>query len=187
MNMNAVLAWMKKNWPLPLLLAGVAVTVAVGKWGPTLAEDDAAGANTATVNPAQRTLQKEFDRAARTQTELEEKGAGEARTTDDIIAEHTAALEGDLAPDQAAARLSALGNLYKQKKQDYATAARYFEELIQDYPEWPGIRGAYHQLMTCYTRLDDQPSLRLLYRKMVEVFPEESNEYQYAKDALGNP
>jgi len=44
---------------------------------------------------------------------------------------------------------------------------------------------AYHQLISCYTHLDDHQSLRLLYREMLRVFPEESGEYRYAEAALG--
>lgn len=185
MNMDTLLTWVKRYWPIPLLMAGVTGAIIIGRWGPAITAEPPAGTETIVVDEAQRALQDEFNRAARTQRAGE--GAGEERTTDVIIAEHVASLEGDLEPDASAARLSALGNLYKQKKQDYQTAARYFEELIQNYPDWPGIRGVYHQLMSCYEQLNDQPSLRLLYRKMVEVFPEDSNEYQYANAALGNP
>lgn len=86
--------------------------------------------------------------------------------------------------DEYASRLYALGNLYQQKNLDFATAAGYYELLIDRQPEWPGIRGAYHQLISCYVQTDNQTALRLLYRKMIEVFPEDSEEALYAEAAL---
>ncbi len=86
--------------------------------------------------------------------------------------------------DEYASRLYALGNLYQQKNLDFATAAGYYELLIDRHPEWPGIRGAYHQLISCYVQTDNQTALRLLYRKMIEVFPEDSEEALYAEAAL---
>lgn len=86
--------------------------------------------------------------------------------------------------DEYASRVYALGNLYQQKNLDFATAAGYYELLIDRHPEWPGIRGAYHQLISCYVQTDNQTALRLLYRKMIEVFPEDSEEALYAEEAL---
>lgn len=183
MSLTRAAEWLKSNWYIPLLLVGVVVALVFGN--SPKAPDPTAPADTAgAAGGDQNALRQEFDRA-RAKAKEHEEAAPPEKSTDTIIAEHTAKLEANPPPDESAALLSALGNLHKQKKQDYATAARYYEQIIQDYPDWPGIKGVYHQLMTCYSRLDDQGSLRLLYRKMVEVFPPESNEYQFAKDALG--
>ena len=175
--------WLKTNWYVPLLIVGVVVALLVGR-----SATDPGGAappgNAKAGDEDQNALREEFDRA-KAQAAAREAAVPEVKTTDTIIAEHTAKLEENPEPDDAAALLSALGNLHKQKKQDYAAAARYYEQIIEKYPDWPGIKGVYHQLMTCYSNLDDQGNLRLLYRKMVAVFPPESNEYQFAKDALG--
>ena len=180
MSAGSVPGWLKRNWPLPLLVAGVVLAIIAGRWGPTVTEAPVPGVS-GTQDATQDALEREFERATKLQAE---RPKADPKTTDETLQEHEDALEHDPPPDEAAARLSALGNLYKQKKQDYAKAARYFEEVIQNYPDWPGIKGVYQQLMTCYSRLDDQTNLRILYRKMMDVFPEESNEYQYAKDAL---
>lgn len=174
--------WLKSNRFLPLLLVAAGFASALSGCGP--AEESPGAVSGESAAAGQDALRSEFEQA-RARNAAPEAAPREEKTTDEVIAEHTAALEGDLEPDAAAARLSALGNLHRQKKQDYTTAARYYEEIIERYPEWPGIKGVYHQLMSCYSQLDDQASLRLLYRKMVEVFPPESNEYQFAKDALG--
>lgn len=177
------MAWLKSNWYVALVLvivAGGVFQLARSAFAPGGEE----GAEPKiTAEDGQAALRDEFERA-KTAAEGRDAQAPAEKSTDTVIAEHTAKLEQNPEPAEAAALLSALGNLHRQKKQDYAAAARYYEQIIEQYPDWEGIKGVYHQLMSCYTNLDDQGSLRLLYRKMMEVFPEESNEYQFAKDAL---
>ena len=175
--------WLKSKWYLLLLVVMVAVGVLLFGRGTAPSDVETEPRTEAAGNDNQAALRDEFERA-KAQSSGRETAEPPEKSTDTVIAEHTAKLDENPEPDEAAALLSALGNLYKQKKQDYAGAARYYEQVIEKYPDWPGIKGVYHQLMTCYTNLDDQTSLRLLYRKMMEVFPEESNEYLFAKDAL---
>jgi len=108
----------------------------------------------------------------------------ERLTSKSEIATQLEELERTVEPYEYAARLCALGNLYQQKHGDYATAAGYYELLIDDYPDWPGIASAYHQLITCYKQLDQILALRLLYKKIMVNFPEGSAEYEYAKVSL---
>jgi hypothetical protein len=183
MSLTRAAEWLKSNWYIPLLLVGVVVALVFGN-SPKAPDPTAPADGAGPASGDQSALRQEFERA-KAKSQEHEVAAPPQKSTDTVIAEHTAKLEANPPPDESAALLSALGNLHKQKKQDYAAAARYYEQILQDYPDWPGIKGVYHQLMTCYSRLDDQGSLRLLYRKMVEVFPPESNEYQFAKDALG--
>lgn len=184
-----MLDWLKKNWYFPLLLAGVVTAVVAGRMGTTGSapgEPADTAKDSKPLDPKQQSLRDEFERAKA--VERARKSAEEPeRTTEVIIAEHLEKLEANPEPTEAAGRLAALGNLYLQKKRDYKTAAGYYERLIQEYPDWPGANAIYHQLITCYTQLDDQGSLRLLYRKMVEVFPPESKEYEFARYALDNP
>ena len=184
MNWSGPVQWLKSNWYVPLLIAGVAVALLMGKI-PSSPRGDAPPGKTPVGAEDQNSLRAEFDRAKAEADARKADAVPEVKSTDTIIAEHTAELDTNPEPDQAAALLSALGNLYKQKKQDYPAAARYYEQVIEKYPDFPGIKGVYHQLMSCYSDMDDQGSLRLLYRKMVQVFPPESNEYLFAKDALG--
>lgn len=101
------------------------------------------------------------------------------------IEQQLEALDENVEPYEYASRLCALGNLYQQKNGDYVTAAGYYEVLLEDYPDWPGIASAYHQLIVCYKNLNQPIQLRILYRKMLEVFPEGSAEYEFAKSELG--
>lgn len=182
-----MLAWLKQNWYLPVLVIGLALLLALLRPAPeSPGEGDAPGdaADAPARDSRQQALRAEFDAA---KAAAESRGTETERTPDVIIAEHEEKLEADPPPEEAAAHLAALGNLYRQKKGDYATAARYFERVIENHPDWPGIRGVYHQLMACYTELEDQESLRRLYRRMVEVFPDDSNEHAFAQHALDNP
>ena len=168
-------------WYLWLILLGVGIAIGIGR-SPGPSPDAPTPAPTS--SDEQEALREEFEISLAKQ---EETPRSETKTTDGIIAEHQARLDEldeNPVPDESAAILSALGNLHKQKKRDYRTAAGYYEILIEKYPEWPGINAVYHQLISCYTQLDDQQSLRLLYRKMVDVFPAESNEYEYANAGL---
>lgn len=184
MNLSGAMQWLKTNWYVPLLIAGVAVALLIGKSSMAPGGDAPPGKTKAGAED-QSALREEFERAKAKADARKAAVVPEGKSTDTVIAEHTAELEKNPEPEQAAALLSALGNLYKQKKQDYPAAARYYEQVIEKYPDFPGIKGIYHQLMSCYSNMDDQGSLRLLYRKMVQVFPPESNEYLFAKDALG--
>ncbi|MCX5771250.1 MAG: hypothetical protein NTZ09_13420 [Candidatus Hydrogenedentes bacterium] len=100
------------------------------------------------------------------------------------IADYQKRFSEDARGKDAPAFLLAMGNLNKQKLRDFKEAARNYELLINDYPDWEGIAGVYPQLMSCYEQLNDQESLRWLYKQMMEKFPPESNEYEYAQTKL---
>ena len=176
------LSWIVRHWYIWLVLLAVGVAIGIGQSaGPT---PDGVGAPSP-ENLRQDELQAKFDVALAKKNETEPTPC--VASTDEVIDAHQERLdelEVNPNPDESAALLNALGNLHKQKKQDHATAARYFEQVIEQYPDWPGINATYHQLIACYTQLEDQESLRILYRKMVAHFPPESNEYEYAQAAL---
>lgn len=102
----------------------------------------------------------------------------------EVIAEYRQRFEVNHDAEEAPALLEAMGNLNKQKLQDFKEAARNYELLIHDYPKWNGITKVYPQLMACYQQLKDEDGLRWLYKKMMEEFPPESNEYKYAQAKL---
>lgn len=77
--------------------------------------------------------------------------------------------------------LTASGNLCFQRLSDYEKAAQYYEEVLQNYPGWDNLRHVYIQLATCYERLEDWERARRVYKRMMEYFPEDSQEYVYAK------
>jgi len=100
------------------------------------------------------------------------------------VAEYQERLADNPKHKDAPALLLAAGNLTMIKLKDFKEAARLYELLIHDYPAWEAIAGVYPQLMTCYEQLSDSDGLRWLYKKMMDEFPPESNEYKYAQAKL---
>lgn len=82
------------------------------------------------------------------------------------------------------AYLSAMGNLYRDKLLDFETAAQVYEQVLSQYPDWPAIRQVYISLADCYERLHRPREANRVYRLMMEKFPEDSQEYEYAKTVL---
>lgn len=179
-------AWNRWNGLIALLAISIVFVLTLGRRGEgpdagqPRKDSPSAQAPRASVSD-QATLRDTLDRL------LAEQGKGRPEPNqeeDPAIAEHLDALESDLEPDEAAARLSALGNLYQLKKGDFKAAAGYYEILIERYPDWEGVLGVYRELVTCHEMLGDQLELRALYRKMLEKFPEDSDEYRAAREAL---
>lgn len=97
------------------------------------------------------------------------------------IEEYRRRVEEEPRAEEAPALLAAAGNLSCQKLLDYEKAAQFYETALADYPGWEGARGLYVQLATCYERLEDWEKARRVYRRMMDAFPPESQEYQYAR------
>ena len=114
-----------------------------------------------------------------------EARASSAEQTQDLLAEYEETIAADPDSEEAPALLNASGNLYKQKFGDYAKAAQQYERLLASYPDWEGIARVYPELATCYDQLGDDQKLRALYREMMDRFPPETPEHQWAKDSLG--
>jgi len=100
------------------------------------------------------------------------------------IAEHEAKVEADPDHEDTPAYLMAMGNLYRQKMVDYEKAAECYELLLVDHSDWDGVRVAYMQLATCYERLDQPELAKVVYEKMLKVFPSDSQEHEIAYAAV---
>lgn len=83
------------------------------------------------------------------------------------------------------ANLYRLANLYYSNLQDYDKASLYYESLIQQFPDYPGLKTVYPNLVVCYERLGKHDLKRNTYRRMMEYFGPDSQEYLWAKQALG--
>lgn len=102
-----------------------------------------------------------------------------------VIEQHEQRLEANPESEEAPALLHAMGNLARHKLGEYERAAQYYEVLLDEYPDWKAISKVYPQLATCYERMGDELSAQSVYRRMIKRFPEDSQEYQFARAQLG--
>lgn len=84
----------------------------------------------------------------------------------------------------APAALNGMANLNRQKLMNYDEAIRLYEVLLLDFPDWEGISRVYPNLATCYERKGDNDGARSVYKRMMEKFPPDSQEYLYAQAQL---
>lgn len=102
-----------------------------------------------------------------------------------VIEQHEQRLEANPESEDAPALLHAMGNLARHKLGQYEQAAQYYEVLLEEYPEWKAIRKVYPQLAVCYERMGDELNAQSVYKRMIKRFPEDSQEYQFARAQLG--
>lgn len=79
--------------------------------------------------------------------------------------------------------LSALGKYYDAQHND-PEATKYFQQLANDYPAWPGTRDIYLPLAACYDRAHNTEAATRIYRLIIKTFPANSEEYLHAKARL---
>ncbi len=103
----------------------------------------------------------------------------------EVIESHRQRVEANPESEEAPALLAAMGNLARQKLGDYALAAQYYEQALEEYPDWDGINRIYLNLATCYEQLGRQMDEVMVYKKMRDAFPEDTVEHQFAKAQLG--
>lgn len=102
-----------------------------------------------------------------------------------VIGEHLEKVEEEPESEDTPAYLNAAGNLAMNKLGEYEQAAEYFETLLRKYPHWEFIRGVYPSLAMCYNRLEDKQHENDVWRRMMNRYPEGTNEYLVAKWKLG--
>lgn len=97
-----------------------------------------------------------------------------------VIESHRTKIEQNPKGEEAPALLGAMGNLYVQKLGDYDEAIRCYEGILVSYPDSPSARAAYIHLADCYERKGDRENAKRIYARMMERFPEDTQEHQYA-------
>ena len=101
------------------------------------------------------------------------------------IADYGQRVKDDPKAEETPGLRLAMANLTMVKLHDYKDAARQYELLLYDYPDWDGDRTSYIQLIACYEQLNDADNARSVYKKMMAKFPPGSQEHLYAKAQLG--
>lgn len=102
----------------------------------------------------------------------------------ETMAQYEETYEADPEHKDAPAYLFAIGNLHLQRFQDYGEAARYFELVVTEHPDWEGAYKVYPQLISCYEHTEDLRGLRWVCSLMLERFPDDSQEYLFARQML---
>lgn len=103
----------------------------------------------------------------------------------DLIGEYEERLKTNPNDEENPVILMAMGNLYRQKLMDYEKAAECYEQIVYDHPDSPQVRSAYLQLSTCYEQLNAGERSNRLHLRMIERFPEGSQERLFARSKLG--
>ena len=103
----------------------------------------------------------------------------------EVIEQHQERLEEEPDTNESASLLQAMGNLARMKLGEYEEAASYYETLLSTYPDWKGVRRTYTNLAACYESLGDELRTQSVYKRMMKAFPEDSQEFLFAKSELG--
>lgn len=167
----------RKNWPFLAALAALWAVIAF-HGGQSMLSIATEGPGASAVRAPQRRAPAPIADPAALEREA-------ARAT--ILAkvrENEEALKTTTDPVRVAAYLNGIGNMYYQRLQDYEAAAGYFERVVAEHPGCAGIAQTYVQLAMCYERLGQPEKRTATLRRMLEAFPNDSQEYAYAYQEL---
>ncbi|MCC6797277.1 MAG: tetratricopeptide repeat protein [Candidatus Hydrogenedentes bacterium] len=165
-----------KNWYLFIVLIAFVFAALYQFLAPREAvETDAAQMPGSEMARVQRTAPTVAPRdlVADERAKLREEALTKIRENEAALAEHPE-------PERAAALAAGIGNMYFQRLQDYSAAASHYERVLSDYPEAPLKYQTFVQLVQCYEHLNDPDKRRDTLRRMMEAFPEDSQQYTYA-------
>jgi TolA-binding protein len=148
----------------------------------------------ASVRAARRPAQQEKPPAADVQApettaaELPEGETQERKSSEeqarDAIARHEEKIAEDPNGKDVPAYMLAIANLYITKLGDNESASSYLEDLIRRSPDSNLVPEAYAKLAKCYDRMGQPGLAQDIYRRMMQTFPEGSQEWEYAQAKL---
>ena len=95
--------------------------------------------------------------------------------TETIIARYQRAIQDDPDSEEAALNLRRIANLNYTRLQNYAEAAKIYEELIRRFPDWKGTDRTFAALASCYERRGDSANERYTYERMLKHFAEDTS------------
>lgn len=167
-----------------LLVGGAVVLIALGIWGAIFRK-----INIGEMAEYQKTNMISSDSNTTLTTGDEQDDQKQIPTDlnnpDQLIEYYRSQVEKNPQDPNTPAYLSAMGNLYKNRKMDCARAIPYYEKIVIEFPDWQGIKSVFPELATCYETVNDYRGKIWIYEEMMKRFPEDSQEYLYAKSALG--
>jgi len=174
MTEGGLMRFLRENWYLAalivLLLAGAAVLYTRPESQP--------------VGNAPRPVSPDGPQAAPSPLEPQPPRPDDQEVARSQIEKLQETYDADPKSADAPAALNGMANLNRQKLLNYGEAIRLYELLLLDFPDWEGISRVYPNLATCYERNGDNDGARSVYKRMMEKFPPESQEYLYAKTQL---
>lgn len=103
---------------------------------------------------------------------------------DEDIAKIEAQIESDPHDPKIPMKLQKLGILYHYAKKDYSTAASYYEDVLDRFPDHPGNDPLYLRLAKCYEKLGDRDLARDAYRRAVENLSPDHEWHKFAAKKL---
>ena len=158
-----------------LLLGIAALLVTAGCGGdPVAVQGQAAGSGIVSMR-ADKSGQRPEKPA-----EIQRRVPEDVRIREVIDGYETTLSESPESPEAKDATL-ALANLYRQKMQDYSRALFWYERYIDRYGDDSKIAWVFSQAVFCLEKLGTEPELRLMYRKMMDAFPEGSEYHEFAR------
>lgn len=174
MNTGTVKDVLRENWYLAVLLVGLLLAGGYLQLRDSGAPQSADAAIEEVYDAAEAT-------SAPVETQPRQTPQEQVKAT---IAEHKAKFDANPDDKDAPVYLSAMGNLYRYKLNDYENAIQAYQLLLHDYPEWEGNRNTLIALAACYEHQGNREGVRDTYERMLKFFAPESQEYQYAKAQL---
>ncbi len=163
---------------------GAALLVAAVLWGLLFGEGspirnpDAAQA----PEPQGVELRRILDEAKATPPPVQETPEEEANR---LVTEYAKKAFDEPENPDAPAMLLAAGNLHLERLNNPAEAAGFYSQVVYNYPNWEGTPGVYPQLAKALELSGDQVERQRVLQSMIQVFPPESAEHQYAQAELG--
>jgi tetratricopeptide (TPR) repeat protein len=120
-----------------------------------------------------------------TQELLDSENRPERRSSRQVVLDQIAKHEEKIAQNptdtEVPAYQLAIANLYVTKLGDYESASVYLERLIEQSPDSNLVSQAYVKLAKCYESLGWQSVADATYKRMMDHFPEDSANYEYAR------
>lgn len=178
--MNALEQFFRKYWYIIIPAAGLFVVIAWRISSSDAARDTGGSPERQKERFGLTAVPEEFFRPApppQRRTPQEE--------AEDQVRQYREQLDAEPVNENTPVILMAMGNLYRQRLLNYEEAARCYERVIEEFPNAIQISDAYVQLSTCYERMNAPEKANRLHLKMMERFPEDSVEHQFAREQLG--